>query len=132
MNILFVCKYNRFRSKIAEAYFKKVNKDKTLKAKSAGVIEGNPISPGIRAVAKRNDLTITGKPRHLSVPLLRWMDVVIIVADDVPKSIFSASKDHGKKVILWRIPDCNETETKKADRAVEAIKNKIDRFLAPE
>ncbi len=30
MNIIFVCKYNRFRSRVAEAYFKKINKDKNI------------------------------------------------------------------------------------------------------
>jgi len=28
VEILFVCKYNLFRSKIAEAYFNKLNRDK--------------------------------------------------------------------------------------------------------
>ena len=49
-NILFVCKYNRFRSKIAEAYFNKINKNKLVSVKSAGIIRGNPVSKDIIAV----------------------------------------------------------------------------------
>ena len=46
MNILFVCRYNRFRSRTAEAYFKKINKNKKIKVKSAGIFKGNyPLSP---------------------------------------------------------------------------------------
>ena len=40
-SILFVCKYNRFRSRVAEAYFKKINKNKNISVKSAGIIKGN-------------------------------------------------------------------------------------------
>jgi len=32
MKIPFICKYNRFRSKIAEAYFNKINKNNNPKA----------------------------------------------------------------------------------------------------
>ena len=45
MKILFICKWNRFRSKIAEYYFNKF--DKKNKAISVGIIEANvPLRPG--------------------------------------------------------------------------------------
>jgi protein-tyrosine-phosphatase len=34
MNILFACKHNRLRSKVAEALFRKYNKNKKIKVKS--------------------------------------------------------------------------------------------------
>jgi len=37
MKILFVCKYNRFRSQFAEKYFRRINKN--LKVSSAGIIK---------------------------------------------------------------------------------------------
>ena len=40
MKILFICRHNRFRSKIAEAYFNKINKNKNLIAKGAGIFPG--------------------------------------------------------------------------------------------
>ena len=39
--ILFICRHNRFRSKIAEGYFNKINKN--VKVKSAGIFIGNPL-----------------------------------------------------------------------------------------
>ena len=36
MKILFICKYNRFRSRVAAAYFKKINKNSKIKVESAG------------------------------------------------------------------------------------------------
>jgi len=38
MKILFVCKHNRFRSKVAEAFFNKLKKNKKIKAESAGLV----------------------------------------------------------------------------------------------
>ena len=40
MKILFICKYNAFRSKVAESYFNKMNKNKKIKAFSRGFIMG--------------------------------------------------------------------------------------------
>ena len=38
MKILFVCRHNRFRSKVAEAIFNKLNKNKEIQIESAGLI----------------------------------------------------------------------------------------------
>jgi len=44
--ILFVCKYNRFRSKTAEAFFNLLKHNKKIKAKSTGLIKGDyPLDP---------------------------------------------------------------------------------------
>ncbi len=51
INILFVCRYNRFRSRVAEAYFKKINKN--FKVKSAGLFKGRPLSPKTIKEAKK-------------------------------------------------------------------------------
>ena len=54
--------------------------------------------------------------------------MIVIVADDVPPSIFSNSKKHGKKVIVWKIkdipgPEGSETEKKKI---IKRIIKKVD------
>ena len=105
LNILFVCKYNRFRSRVAKAYFDKINKNKRIKAKSAGLIKGRPASKPSIKTAKRLGLDIRGETRGLSTNLLRWQNMIVIVADDVPASIFSNNKKYGKKVIVWKIKD---------------------------
>ena len=64
MNILFICRYNRFRSVIAEGFFKKYNKNKKHKAKSAGLIIGTPMNREVKKVAR--DLKIKIKVINLA------------------------------------------------------------------
>lgn len=127
MNLLFVCKYNRFRSKIAEAYFKKVNKNKRIKVKSAGLIKGNPISKRIFVTAKQNGIHITGKPQGLSSKLLQWQDITIVVAKEIPIEIFE-NKKYGKQLIAWRIPDAKNDDMKTAGKLISGIKKKVERL----
>ncbi|MFC1722758.1 low molecular weight phosphatase family protein [Nanoarchaeota archaeon] len=127
MNILFVCKYNRFRSKIAEAYLNlKSEKDG---AKSAGIIEGNPISDAIFESAKRNGLEIRGAPRTIDVPLLKWHDKMVIIACDIPASLFHENEKYGRDVEVWPIEDCDESDTKAMDGIIVDIKKRIDELL---
>ena len=53
MNIIFVCKYNRFRSRVAEAYFNKINRNKNIHAYSRGVIRGDYPLDKIKEVSKK-------------------------------------------------------------------------------
>jgi len=131
MNILFVCKYNRFRSRIAESYFKKINKNKTFKVKSAGLFKGRPISKFQQKVAKEIGLNIKGKPQGLSTKLLIWQDVMIIVADDVPQSIFN-NKEYGKKTIVWKLPDALVDNKKQTANLIKAIMKKVDKLISKE
>ena len=121
-NILFICKYNRFRSKIAEALFNKLNKNKKFKAKSAGVIKGYPISREIINASKKAGIRIKGKPKGLSTVLLKWADLTTLVADDVPPKIFS--KNYTKKLILWKIKD---TDSK--DKDMQGVIKKIEKNI---
>ena len=62
-NVLFICKYNRFRSKVAEAYFKNLIKeyDHEFKAKSAGIIRGQyPLDSNQIKIAKKFGIDKTG------------------------------------------------------------------------
>lgn len=125
-NILFVCKYNRFRSRIAEAYFNKINKNKRIKAKSAGLIKGNQLDKNQIKLAKEFGLNIRGKTQGLNIKILKWQDTIIIVANDVPPSIFSNNKKYGKKVIVWKIPDNLKTEKETINKVIKPIINKVD------
>ncbi len=105
MKILFICKHNKFRSKVAEAYFNKINKNKKIRAISAGIIKGDLPFEGIEVeVAKKFNLVFKGNPKSVSTELLRSVDKVIIVADDVPKKLFNYDFLKGR-VIIWRISD---------------------------
>ena len=102
MKILFICKYNRFRSQIAENYFRKINKNKKIKSYSAGVIAGLPIIPVVRKTAKELGFTIKGKPKAIQESLLERIDLLVIVANDVPESLFETRV---KKIMKCNIPD---------------------------
>lgn len=131
LNILFVCKYNVFRSRVAETYFNKINKNKNIKVKSAGVIKGSFVNKEQIATTKKLGLDIREKPKGLSTNLLIWQNMIVIVADDVPPSIFSNSKKYGKKVIVWKIKDVKgETkQTSKRIRSIKKIMKKVNKLV---
>lgn len=128
-NILFICKYNRFRSKVAEALFKKLNKNNDFKTKSAGVIKRSPINEVQRKVGKRLGIIIKGNPHGISTNLLRLSDIIIIVADDVPLSLFERSKKYGKKLIVWKIPDAKSDNEIEIERIIILIEKKIKSLI---
>ncbi|MEK6873262.1 MAG: hypothetical protein AABW91_00275 [Nanoarchaeota archaeon] len=128
MNILFVCRHNRFRSKVAEAVFNKINKESRYKAKSAGIIKGVPVAAIVKKIAKENGFSIKGNPTSLSEELMSWADIFVIVADDVPVSIFERYKKYGKKVIVWKIKDVSQTDEKSISKIFLEIKKKVEIF----
>lgn len=131
MNILFVCKYNRFRSKVAEAYFKKINKNKKIKAKSAGIFRGSyPLDRLQVNLARKFGINIKGKPQGLSTDLLKWQDIIVNVSDDVPNSLFEDYvKIYKKKSIYWRIQDETKGNRKNIEKIIKLIMKKIDKIV---
>jgi protein-tyrosine-phosphatase len=125
INILFVCRYNRFRSRVAESCFNKLNKNKNIKAKSAGLIKGMPLNPKTVSIAKKFGFDISGKPKGLSSKLLAWQNLTVIVADDVPEQVFDRNKKYGKRVINWKIKDAKEYNLKEIERLVKEIVEKV-------
>jgi len=124
MNILFICKYNRFRSRIAEAYFNKIG-NSDGKARSAGIVPGIPITEDILKISRKYGLDIKGIPIGLTHQLLQWSDVIIIISDNISKDLFSEEIiNDRKKIIKWDLKDAKTP----ADRPglIEAIKRKVD------
>ena len=129
MNILFVCKYNRFRSKVAEAFFNKYNKNKLNFAKSAGLIKGSyPLDSLQVKVADEIGIKLKGNPQGLSTELLKWSDLYVIVADDVPSDIFKA-EEYGKKIEKWNIKDVEFDDENENKSIILQIENKIKDFI---
>ena len=126
--ILFICKYNRFRSKIAEAYFNKINKNKKIKARSAGLIQGDPTPRNTIKIAKNLGINVKGTPRTTSTRLLSAQDLVVIVANNVPKKIF---KDDAKKIIVWKIPDAKATDNKNIIKSIKLVMNEVKKLNKP-
>jgi protein-tyrosine-phosphatase len=106
MNILLVCKFNRFRSKVAEAIFKKITDHNV---KSEGIIGGLPIDDEIFESAERCGLKLDKTVRTLDWSTLNWQDIIIIVADNVPRELFDDVRQV-KKIYVWKIPDIGGQE----------------------
>lgn len=129
-NILFVCKYNRFRSKVAEAYFKRIDKKIGVKVKSAGIIEVNkPLDVFERRrnvyLKKTFGFSLKAKSVSVSIKSLLWADKIIIVADDVPKVLFNSVK-WKDKVEIWSVPDEGGNDEEKVNKIVKFIMKKVD------
>jgi len=127
-NILFICKWNRFRSKVAEAIFNKLNQNKNHKAKSAGIFPGLPISKEIFKVCKKLKYPISKKVKGISYSLLMWSDVIIIIEESIPLSVFKEIvKNDKKKVVIWKIKDPHSLN--KREIIIKIIEQKIKSLI---
>lgn len=131
MKILFICKYNRFRSKFAEAYFIKQNKK--IQAESAGIIKMDvPLSPEEKErnnyIKEKFNISINGKSRGVSSRLLKKQDKIIVVADDIPKKVFNGRwwKD---KVEIWNVPDEKFANKENIRRSAKIMIKKINELI---
>lgn len=122
MNILFVCKFNRLRSAFAEAYFNDKRPSSNFQCRSAGIIRGSPITDDIREVAQVYGVAMKAAPEGLSTDVLDWQNRIIIVADDVPSSIFEDHRIDTDGIVIWNIPDSNDS--------LPEIAKQIDSFIA--
>lgn len=127
--ILFICKYNRFRSKVAEAFFKKFNKNKSYVASSAGLTPGSyPLDSAQVRVARKFGLHLKGKPRAITKNLLSQQNIVIIVADNVPAKVLD-NKKYGRTEYVWKIKDSIFNDDKETEEAISKIQKKILNFV---
>lgn len=132
MNILFICRHNRFRSKFAEAYFNQINQNKNLKARSAGIFPGKyPLNKLQVKVSKKLGIPIKGRPKAISTKLLRWKDLVIAITDDLPKGLFNYGP-YRTKVIEWKISDEMNENVKATEKIINKIKKNVEEFIKKE
>ena len=130
VEILFVCKYNLFRSKIAEAYFNKLNRDKKIKVTSAGLIRVNKrlLKRDVSyLIAKKFGFNLNGKSRKINNKLLKKQDIIVVVANDVSKSFFKKKKVNNK-LVFWDIPDETKKDKKNIINIIRKIKKKVTKF----
>lgn len=119
---------------VAEAYMKKIKKNKNIIVSSAGVIQGFlPLDKNQIKIVKNYGISIKGKPKAMSMDVLKKQDKIIIVANDIPRSLFNvpkgARKDYPyrKNVIFWKIPDVKRGNDMKGNkRAIEYIIRKVN------
>ena len=123
MNILFICRHNRFRSKVAEAIFNKLNRNKSIKAESAGIIKDIPASKNVRKVLKEKRMKLKSIiSRRFNEGIIRRTDIIVIVADNVSKGIFRKFR---KKIIVWKISDVSQSDVKGIRKRVGMIEKRV-------
>jgi protein-tyrosine-phosphatase len=130
MKILFLCKHNRFRSKVAEAIFNKLNKDKKIKVDSAGLLidQARPfVAENVVKVMKEKDYNVFGIPRQVTINNINDFDILIIVADNVSPEFFSEFKG---RIIHWNIPDCDEKDFPRIKEIVREIEKKVQGLVS--
>ena len=128
-NILFVCKHNRFRSKVAEAFFKRYNKNESYKAYSAGLLPGGyPLDKIQIKVAKEFGINLKGKPKPISMDLLVKTNIVVIVADNVPSEIFH-NKKYSREEIVWKIADTKNNNPKEVYDIIKKIEKRVEHLV---
>lgn len=129
MNILFVCRHNRFRSKVAEAYLKKLCKNKNVHAESSGIFPPKgPLNKFQVETAKNFGIRMKGVSRATSINLLEKQDLIILVADDVPKSLFNYEWLKGK-VKIWQIRDVKKgSDIQGNKKSIKKIMQKVERL----
>ncbi|MDO8563706.1 MAG: hypothetical protein Q7R87_01735 [Nanoarchaeota archaeon] len=129
-NILFICRFNRFRSRVAEAYFKKINKDKKIKSDSAGLKAGSyPLDSDEVECAYELGIDLEGKPKRMTEELANWADTIVIAADDVMPSFLAQYIKTKKKIIHWQIPENNSNDHEEIKSVINQIKNKVDELI---
>ncbi|MDO8556044.1 MAG: hypothetical protein Q7R96_02615 [Nanoarchaeota archaeon] len=126
--ILFVCKFNRFRSQIASGWFNKLNTNKNYFATSAGVIKGSSIGVEVKDYASKNKLKLSS-PRGLERSWLNSQDMIVIVANDVHPSIFKTLKSVGKRIVVWKINDVNESGKGEFMLTINKIKSRVQKLV---
>ncbi len=127
--ILFVCKHNRFRSKVAEMFFNKYNKNKNYVAIGAGLLPGGyPLDKVQVKVAKEFGIKLSGKPKPITTGLLRKINTLVIVADNVPSEIFQ-SKKYGLQEYRWEIKDVVRGDEEEVREIISRIEKKVKEFV---
>ena len=130
MNILFICKHNRFRSRVANSYFNKINKNHTYKSKGAGIyFDNSPLDKNEVKISKELGINIIGKPKKVDNKLLEWQDKIIIVAEDVSKN--KIKKNSKYNIEVWEIQDVDDAEDiKKAIKiTIKKIMKRIEKLV---
>jgi len=127
MRILFVCKHNRFRSKVAEAIFNSLSKNKEDKAISRGVKNGRQeyVAENTIEVMKGKGYLIEDiKSKLLGDKDIEWADKIVIVADNVSSETFPREKTE-----IWKVEDCSEFNKPKIKERAGLIEENVKELL---
>ena len=128
--ILFICKHNKFRSKVGEAIFNKLNKNKNIIAESAGTIgSDNPTPYNVVKILREKGYRVARmKARKINLKKINDYDILIVVADNVDPQLF---KDSGYrwKIIWWKVSDCMSIYVPGIRKRVDDIEKRVKKLI---
>jgi protein-tyrosine-phosphatase len=130
MKILMMCKHNRFRSKVAESIFKKLDKNNN-QVKSAGIqidILRPYICENVKSIMKEKSYEINDEQaRAINTQDLAWADLIVIVANNIDKNIFKGKTK--ARIIVWKIGDADENDYPKIKKLIAQIEKKVIDYI---
>ena len=102
-NYLFVCVENAGRSKMAEAFAKKLG----MNAQSAGTMPSVSVNPVVMEAMREKGIDMSvSKPTMLHDSMINWADLVIVMGcslqEACPAPLLAALQ---KKIVDWNLPD---------------------------
>jgi len=119
--------HNRFRSKVAEAIFNKLNKNKKISADSGGLLidEIRPyVAQEVIKIMKEKGYVIGGIPKKVNVANINDYSTLIIVANNVEPEFFISSGYKGK-IIWWKIKDVSELDSDGVTEKINEIEKRV-------
>jgi len=132
MKVMFVCKHNRFRSKVAESIFSHYAKGRH-QVISRGLIKDIGVHSNVKRALKSIGVKLKSDgSRNISVDDFKWADIEVIVADNVPKSLFL---QYDTKIKVWKIRDTHQDDyngilsrIKNIEKRVKSLIEKLDKL----
>lgn len=130
MNLLFVCKHNRFRSKVAEALFRYHYKGDKIATKSAGLaidVMHPYVSRNVLSFLRGKGISLRDEgAKKLDDFVLKWADKIVIVADNVSPDMFRGAEFiRGKPIIFWNIQDVSESDVPGIKKRINEIEKRV-------
>ncbi len=125
MKILFVCKYNRFRSKVAEAIFLALNKNKKIKVRSRGMMldkKNHYVARSVISIMRKKGYKVGGKSARIRKKDILWGDKIIVVADNV--------RLRNRKVIYWKVSDVSQSYFQGIKTRVNSIEKRVRNLIS--
>ena len=103
--ILFICRHNCFRSRVAEEYMKIVSAP-DISISSAGLIPSD-LGPTQfqREVVREYGFDIPNRAKGITAKLLSEQDYIVNTANDVPNSLLIHPSYNRAELISWDISD---------------------------
>ncbi len=137
-NILFVCKHNVFRSKTAEAYFNKINKNKNLKADSVRLIKldwfdknNTKVIDSQRKALEKKEIYVKKGSKTLSAKLIRKQDLIIVISNNISDFFHDDYVKKNLEVRIWKIKDITSENYsgKSLIHTIDSIMKKVENLV---